>query len=687
MPEKIIHFTLGPVQSFVAQARRTRDLWSGSFLLSYLSAQAMYVMIEAGAAIAFPSVQKGDEITDELLKAVFDAANERVIKEPTPKIGTIPNRFKAVCPESWTLEECLSVAANASVEVKKNWLTIANAVWEYYLKDIAAQGNNTAGIWDRQIKSFWDINYVVGEANDGSDGAWLDLRKNWRTHQLAFEGGDHCSLMGSSFQELSGYIRSKPENIQDQAASDGQKSVKHRKKQDCFWKAVRDKNNLSKLDFSDNERLCAIALIKRLFPLATKRNPDLIGWELDVRSWPSTTYLAAVDWIAEVHRHSEDAEIEADNYADFIRAGKNRERINNGAVFGEYTTDLSCLNSIKQFAKLDGSLYFKDNIANVNTIEINDKEHPELRQNIIDQLYALEQLVGSSPSPYFAVLLMDGDKLGALLQDSKIDTKLVSSSLDVFSQKVQDIVYEHCGVTVYAGGDDVLALLPLGSAVQAAEALRVHYLNAFAETFSAEGHTSPSAATLSGAIVFANNRMTLRAALEEAHHMLDEVAKDQNGRDSLAISVLTGGGRKLSWVSSWEVKESKTLISTTLNELVERFTQDYSSQFFYNLRERFGALLEGGKLIPDLDPQKLLVAEYMRSREADVTREHAEARVKKLLEVCKEHSNLKGDAQALEACLKTRGEDYQAKRVAQGESFIVDGALLVRFLATKGRDL
>lgn len=27
------HFTLGPVQGFVAQARRTRDFWAGSFLL------------------------------------------------------------------------------------------------------------------------------------------------------------------------------------------------------------------------------------------------------------------------------------------------------------------------------------------------------------------------------------------------------------------------------------------------------------------------------------------------------------------------------------------------------------------------------------------------------------------------------------------------------------------------------
>ncbi|WP_255724622.1 type III-B CRISPR-associated protein Cas10/Cmr2 [Shimazuella soli] len=37
---KKMHFTIGPVQEFVAQSRRTRDLLASSFLLSYLAAHA-----------------------------------------------------------------------------------------------------------------------------------------------------------------------------------------------------------------------------------------------------------------------------------------------------------------------------------------------------------------------------------------------------------------------------------------------------------------------------------------------------------------------------------------------------------------------------------------------------------------------------------------------------------------------
>ena len=34
----LIKFQIGPVQDFIAQARSTRDLWSGSYLLSFLMA-------------------------------------------------------------------------------------------------------------------------------------------------------------------------------------------------------------------------------------------------------------------------------------------------------------------------------------------------------------------------------------------------------------------------------------------------------------------------------------------------------------------------------------------------------------------------------------------------------------------------------------------------------------------------
>ena len=37
-----LDISIGPVQGFVSQSRRTRDLWGSSYLLAFLSAHAMH---------------------------------------------------------------------------------------------------------------------------------------------------------------------------------------------------------------------------------------------------------------------------------------------------------------------------------------------------------------------------------------------------------------------------------------------------------------------------------------------------------------------------------------------------------------------------------------------------------------------------------------------------------------------
>ncbi|MFZ8846867.1 MAG: type III-B CRISPR-associated protein Cas10/Cmr2, partial [Candidatus Hydrothermia bacterium] len=39
-------FTIGPVQSFISKARKTSDLWSGSYMLSYLIWESMKILVE-----------------------------------------------------------------------------------------------------------------------------------------------------------------------------------------------------------------------------------------------------------------------------------------------------------------------------------------------------------------------------------------------------------------------------------------------------------------------------------------------------------------------------------------------------------------------------------------------------------------------------------------------------------------
>jgi CRISPR-associated protein Cmr2 len=148
-----------------------------------------------------------------------------------------------------------------------------------------------------------------------------------------------------------------------------------------------------------------------------------------------------------------------------------------------------------------------------------------VRQQLLDAYRVLTDKAGE-PSAFYALLLMDGDRVGALLRAQE---KSVAGGLAAFSRGVDRTIRDgHGGNTVYAGGDDVLALLPLEGALPAALALQRAYRVAFQDQ-----------ATISAAIVLTHFHVPLRHVLHEARRHLEDVAKAENGRDSLALCVLS----------------------------------------------------------------------------------------------------------------------------------------------------
>src|SRR5690606_22736204 len=131
---KKLHFTIGPVQGFVVQARKTRDLWAGSFLLSYLAGQAMVKIIKSGGRIIFPTVHEPlpegrlelprdlDKISDHLLRSLLEVDAGLPVTKPT-SIGSLPNRFLAEIPESMNPNEIAD-------HVRQSWFRLADAVWD-----------------------------------------------------------------------------------------------------------------------------------------------------------------------------------------------------------------------------------------------------------------------------------------------------------------------------------------------------------------------------------------------------------------------------------------------------------------------------------------------------------------------------------------------------------------------------
>lgn len=652
-----LDLSIGPVQGFVAQSRRTRDLWGSSYLLSFLAAHAMHGAEKAGGRIIRP-VPAGDRL--------YQWVTGRR-EGPPPGIGTLPNHFVVEVDG-----DPKSVAGAGIDALETAWKRVCEAVWERFAEHACSAGDGTQHIWNRQTCGFWEVIWTAGSGRTGhAAGALLARRKHWRSHRLPEEPGDKCTVM-PDLQELSGYVRAE--------------SRESKESQDRFWRRVRKRTG--DLELRDNERLCAVALVKRLFPKVAK---EAVGWEMNTVHWPSTVYVAAVPWIRRVVDAPQQVKQQGEEYAKAL--SKDAKGV---PIVAERHPQFAGLDGPEagDFPKLDANYLHDAWVKNERQCPLAEDATDETRERLSRQLKAIYDAKDQAgeklgpPSSFYALLLADGDRLGRLV--SKQGGGRVGRSLANFTEKVQKIVREHDGVTVYAGGDDVLAILPVPGALSCAASLSCGYQSAFEEEF---GESVPGA-TLSASVVFAQVRFPLRSVLETAHRLLDQVAKDGNGRNSLAAGVLKPGGLNCQWVTTWkrtgpsgDLPSAVELLYRLTESLKANATMDpgLSSALIYRLRETLATLCGWDRWEPGawnvlptgLDLRAFSRAEVLRSlslrtlglrMEAD-----AEARVDEV-------SGL-----VWELLIRSRADNDTAEPVKTDEVG-VDSLLLARFLADPGTE-
>ncbi|MBX3197807.1 MAG: type III-B CRISPR-associated protein Cas10/Cmr2 [Labilithrix sp.] len=483
-----LHVAIGPVQGFVSQSRRTRDLWGSSYMLSFLAAHAMKGTTQFGSIVR-PRVAE-----DPMLRWVTGGQTG----DP-PRLGSLPNQFTVELEDD---VDPSTAAAAAESAFRSAWVRICLAVWEHHVAGAAALGGETEKIWERQTTGFWELAWVVGAP---AERGLLAARKQWRTHWLPEEGGDKCTVM-PDLQEVSGHVRARASRAQD-----------------AFWDAVRKR--AGDLDVREKERLCAIALVKRLAP----RRPDVahkaFGWPIDVSHWPSTVDVAAAGWCRRV---IEETPAPAEAFANAVSSASDEART--GGVSVLIGDDAA---RAPAFSRLDANWFHRAFLASPALTRIAEEG---TRSSLVRARAAIRP---HGPPIYFALLLADGDSLGEVL--AKHDSAKVSNALATFTRAVPGIVSRRHGVTIYAGGDDVLAMLPLEEALSCAEELEAEYRRSFDD----------AVATLSLGIVLAHARDPLNRILAEAHRLLDDVAKTRNGRDSLGVSLYRRGSVAAEWVSTW----------------------------------------------------------------------------------------------------------------------------------------
>ena len=152
----LLYLHVGPVQSFISAARRTHDLWIGSFTVSFLTFAAVRALVArlGPDAIVYPDL------------ASLPLAARLIFKqESTPECllrSSIPNKFLAVVPEQ-RAEELVKEAAKA---VADTW-TRAGKGARRLLAEAAQQAGRDKEwdpgkwSWDEQMADHLELDAVV----------------------------------------------------------------------------------------------------------------------------------------------------------------------------------------------------------------------------------------------------------------------------------------------------------------------------------------------------------------------------------------------------------------------------------------------------------------------------------------------------------------------------------------------
>ncbi|MBS9781639.1 MAG: type III-B CRISPR-associated protein Cas10/Cmr2, partial [Gammaproteobacteria bacterium] len=469
--------------------------------------------------------------------------------------------------------------------------------------------------------------------DDIENSSGLDCRKNWRNLYLPDESGIKCSLMGD-WQELSGI-----EGVRK----------KDRENREQFWHIVAEKNK-AETDFSQKEMLCTMSYVKRRFIQyfanfeVRLSNFTAYGWQLP-KAVPSVSYIAAAPWFGKVLQSANDDDIKTFHQTSEKLYG-----------LSEHESHIKCIEEAhhnKRYKGIDGNAFHEIILDNTNKTDGNKA------QSVKSALKKLKDDFGNI-SPFYAVLMMDGDNLGKQMSDTtKQDT--ISTGLAQFTQKVPELVQNHNGFLIYAGGDDVLAIVTLEDALDCALAIRKHYQQCFENT--------GIETSISAAVIYTHINSPLKNILRESHQLLDDVAKEKAGRDAIAVRVYKGSGLSSEWAKKWDnaLDEHGFIINTIVQEFTDKDNQyiQFSSKFFYKIRQRFEFLYGKDKQqenpISEEEAIKLMAMEYLQSLDDSKIKikiKTAEAMIKPLINQC--------------------------KNAGQDNNITADAALLIRFLAQKG---
>jgi len=498
----VLIFSLGPVQGFIAEARRAADLYAGSRMLS------------------------------ELAQAAARAIGGELILPHSLDSSDTPNKLTVIVTDP------RSAAQAAETAARECWQGLAQAALG---EDRLPQGGDFNDIWQRQLERHLEFTWAAAEIQGDNyiqayrDAAnALDARKRTRTFAQSQEDGPKDSLSG------------RRSAMREKIAM---RDVK------AYWKQVADRHPTK---VKADEYLDALGVMKRFFE---PRQP-----------FPSVSTVAASGFLARVDKPEFETLLR--DLKEKIQALGLYETHNSGFDFWPYDGDT-----------LFAETYTPQRLKNSYHLEQAD---PRPALAALERLY---KAAGSRPSPYYAILRMDGDQMGKHLSDCRNEQvhRKLSARLARFTQQVRDLfaVKPPLGYLIYAGGDDVLALLPLDSVLTVTDKIEQAYRDAFqgwpneALPLNEDGQRIPF--TISAGIAIVHHLYPLDAALEAAREA-EHAAKNAYGRNAVCVALLKRSGEPLQVGGKWCIDDLESGTLGLVADVKEHFAKKrLSSKFAYEV--------------------------------------------------------------------------------------------------------
>ncbi len=657
----LLAVSLGPVQSFIAQARSTSDLWAGSHLLASLSWEALMVVCERYGpdAVIFPSL-RGVPLVDVWLEKQGVAFPEgedapewkHFASDANPLFqAALPNRFVALVPAAEVRE-----TAEAITEAVRSWMAgTARKAAGRLLEEAGYEPDARCDLRhqiDRQLGGFPEVHWAAVPFAPLVAWSEEEARKGTKTTVTGIEGlrealarfhpaGGEPGFLGSPQWELlqeaiegdgivyvpnPGVLYPALYDLLDrllgaaktvrpflQVSEEGYRCTLCGEREwlrgpgdegkggeprggrgETLWTKLAARRRARA---REGEHPCALCAAKRLGPTlfsewAAGAVPGL-GKEKLGRYVVSTHTMALAKDLLET--------------AEKMRGGD----VPDG--FAELRGRLEGVDRVALPRKVHAAFSKVDDAAVLARVPalLDEVAEDEAERRRVGSL--VKKVLGHRPEAYHALLLFDGDRMGAWISGSDPELALpfgdtwhpavvralrerakgedrlgrylatprppsparhgaISSALNGFSLHVARWVVEElfAGKLIYAGGDDVLAMLPVDDVLPCLLVLRAAYSGVvpggdreaiwelYAEvkhrlTWIRRGHVllggtggrllrmMGARATGSAGVVIAHHQAPLAAVLRELR-AAERRAKNEGGRNAFSVSLMKRAG-------------------------------------------------------------------------------------------------------------------------------------------------